>query len=110
MIGPHVHMGPIKMASKVMPVALVSDVVQELNERVKSLMDFSQKRLANGNGRARICKVCGKEGPMSTIMTHIESNHITSNISHSCDICGKTSRSMTGLRLHKAREHKKLLA
>ena len=94
-----------KSFSSEMPVALVSDDVQELKEKVKSLMDFSQNRLANGNGRARICKVCRKEGPMSTIMTHIESNHITSNISHSCDICGKISRSMNGLRHLKSKEH-----
>ena len=97
-----------KSFSSEMPVALVSDDVQELNEKVKSLMDFSENRVANGKGRARICKVCGKEGDMANIKTHIESNHITSNISHSCDICGKISRSVTGLRLHKAREHKKL--
>ena len=83
-----------KSFSSEMPVALVSDDVQELNEKVKSLMDFSENRVANGKGRARICKVCGKEGEMANIKTHIESNHITSNISHSCDICGKISRSM----------------
>ena len=91
--------------SSEMPVALVSDDVQELNEKVKSLMDFSENRIANGKARARICKVCGKEGEMANIKTHIESNHITSNISHSCDICGKISRSMNGLRQHKAKEH-----
>ena len=91
--------------SSEMPVALVSDDVQELNEKVKSLMDFSENRVANGKGRARICKVCGKEGEMANIKTHIESNHITSNISHSCDICGKISRSMNGLRQHKSKEH-----
>ena len=56
-------------------------------------------------GKAYACNECGKEGQWANIKTHIESNHITGNISHSCDICGKISRSRNGLRLHKAKEH-----
>ena len=93
-----------KLSSE-MPVALVSDDVQQLNEQVKSMMEFSETRLTSGS-RLRICKVCGKEGNTTNIMTHIESNHITSNVSFSCDICGKISRSRNGLRLHKAKDHK----
>ena len=93
-----------KKLSSEMPVALVSDDVQQLNEQVKSMMDFSENRMTSGE-RLRICKVCGKEGTMANIITHIESNHITSNISHSCDICGKISRSRNGLRQHKAKDH-----
>ena len=79
--------------SSEMPVALVaSEDLQQLDKQVKSLMDFSENMLNNGKGRARICKVCGKEGQMADLMRHIESNHITSNVSHSCDICGKISR------------------
>ena len=95
----------LKELSSEMPVALVSDDVCRLNEQVKSMMDFSETRLTSGS-RLRICKVCGKEGTTSNIMTHIESNHITSNVSFSCDICGKISRSRNGLRLHKAKDHK----
>ena len=75
-------------------VLLDGDDVRQLEEQVKSMMDFSDKMTNHGNqkGRGRICKVCGKEGNMSNIMTHIESKHITSNISHSCDICGKINR------------------
>ena len=93
-----------KEFSPEMQVALISDDVQQLNEQVKSMMDFSENRLTSGI-RKRICKVCGKEDTMANIMTHIESNHITSNISHSCDICGKISRSRNGLRQHKAKDH-----
>ena len=77
-----------------MPVALVSEDVRQLDEQVKSMMDFSENIVYNGNqkGRGRICKVCGKEGTMGNIMTHIESKHITSNISHSCVVCGKICR------------------
>ena len=91
-----------------MHVALVSEGVQQLDEQIKSMMEVSENMLTIGNRtvRAKTCKVCGKEGQTANIMTHIESNHITaSNISHSCDICGKISRSRNGLRLHKAKEH-----
>ena len=91
-----------------MPVALVSGNVQQLDEQVKSMMGVSENRLKVGNETkiARICKVCGKEGSRANVMTHIEANHIdTKDVSHSCDICGKTSRSRNGLRLHKAKEH-----
>ena len=85
-----------------MPVALLSDDVRQLNEQIKTMMEFS----GNGSRSRRICKVCGKEDQMANIMTHIEANHITSNISFSCDICGKISRSRNGLRWHKERNHK----
>ena len=91
-----------------MPVALVSEGVQQLDEQIRSMMEVSENMLTIGNRtvRAKTCKVCGKEGQTANIMTHIESNHITtSNISHSCNICGKSSRSRNGLRMHKAKEH-----
>ena len=93
--------------SSEMPIALVSEDLNQLNEQVKSMMDFSGNMLAKGNKteRGRLCKVCGKEGLYANIKTHIEANHITSNISFSCDICGKISRSRNGLRLHKAKDH-----
>ena len=95
-----------KEISTEMSVALVSEDLEQLDEQVKSMMGISVNMLKNGNyGRARICKVCGKEGMMTNIKQHIEANHITSNISHSCDICGKISRSRHGLRLHKAKDH-----
>ena len=96
-----------KEFSSEMPVAQVSDDVQQLKEQVKSMMDFSENRLTSGNrDRLRICKVCGKEGITANIVTHIESNHITSNISHACDICGKIYKSRNGLRQHRAKDHK----
>ena len=102
------HSKSEEMSSSDMPVALISEEVQKLDEQIRSLMEVSETILTIGNRtvRAKICKVCGKEGQTANIMTHIESNHITtSNLSHSCDICGKNSRSKNGLRLHKAKEH-----
>ena len=45
-------------------------------------MDFSENRVMSSKkpgatmGRARVCKVCGKEGSMASILMHIENNHI----------------------------------
>ena len=39
------------------------------------------------------------------MVRHIEANHIT-GVSHSCDICGRTSRSRNALRKHKYENHK----
>ena len=94
---------PSQEISSEMAVALVSGDVKQLDEQIKSLVEFSENNY--GKERGRICKVCGKEGIWANIKTHIEANHITSNICHSCDICGKISRSRNGLRLHKSNNH-----
>ena len=78
-----------------------------MDEEIRSMMEVSKNMVQIGNftRRAKICKVCGKEGQKTDIMRHIEANHITNQVSHACDICGKVSRSRNGLRLHKAKEH-----
>ena len=68
-----------------------------------SLMTRTENESASGKSYA--CNLCGKEGWISNIKSYIESNHIENNISHSCDICGKVSRSKAGLRMHKSRDH-----
>ena len=40
----------------------VSGDLQQLDEKVKSMMDRSENLLPNGKERAKICKLCGKEG------------------------------------------------
>jgi len=77
--------------------------LQHLDEQIKSMMMFSEN-IASDNTKAKMCKVCGKEGQWVTIRDHIEANHIT-GVSHSCDTCGKTTRSRSGLRQHKRKEH-----
>jgi len=85
--------------------AVTADL-QDLDEQIKSMMEVSANILGGvyGNKKAKICKVCGKKGDHPNIKKHIESNHIT-GVSHTCNICGKTSRSRNGLYHHKAKEH-----
>ena len=84
-------------------VTLASVEADQLDKQIKSMMTRTENESKNGKSYA--CNVCGKEDWISNIKSHIESNHIESNISHSCDICGKVSRSKAGLRMHKSREH-----
>jgi len=80
--------------------------LQDLDEQIKSVMEVSENILGGvyGNRKAIICKACGKEGVYSNIKKHIESIHL-GGLTHTCNICGKTSRSRSGLYHHKAREH-----
>ena len=89
--------------------ALVSAEVNQLDEQIKTMMSRSETEITvnNRKQKAYACNQCGKEGQRANIMTHIEANHIASNISHSCEICGKVSRSRDGLRQHKTKEHSK---
>jgi len=79
--------------------------LQDLNEQIESMIEVSEHKDKFNNGKARVCKVCGKEGKLLDIKRHIEANHIT-GISHTCNICGKTSRSANGLRQHMTMNHK----
>ena len=87
--------------------ALVSSGADQLDEQIKSLMTKTEKMMTSGNTNKAVfaCNQCGKEGQWQNIRTHIEANHIANNISHSCEICGKVSRSRDGLRKHKTKEH-----
>ena len=73
--------------------------LQELDERVKSMMEKSQNFVSNQNKRADICKVCGKEGQSNGIKDHIEANHLE-GIILPCSLCDKTFRSRNSLRHH----------
>ena len=77
----------------------VPGVVQELDAKVKSLMEESQNISSNGS-RASTCKVCGKEGQMVAIRDHIEIKHLE-GVSLPCDVCGKICTSRNMLRRHK---------
>ena len=77
--------------------------LDELEERVKSMMEKSENKYANGNYLADRCKVCGKEGMGRNIKDHIEANHLD-GIVIPCNLCDKTFRSRNGFRQH-TRQH-----
>ena len=79
--------------------------MESLDHQVKSMMLVSENANPYQQGRARICKVCGKEGSMQNIMSHIEANHIA-GISIPCGLCGQYFKTNNGLRTHKLRHHK----
>ena len=63
--------------SKVTIPNFMSGDLQQLDEKVKSLMEFSENLIPNGTQgerRAKICKVCGKEGQSMAIRDHIEAH------------------------------------
>ena len=79
--------------------------MESLDQQVKSMMTASENDNSHGTGKARICKVCGKEGNWSDIRNHIEANHIV-GISVPCGICGQEFRTRGTLRVHKYRHHR----
>ena len=81
--------------------------MESLNQQVKSMMTFSENANPNKKemGKARKCKVCGKEGSGWNIMKHIEANHIA-GISLPCGLCNQVSSSRAALAKHKQRHHR----
>ena len=65
--------------------------LQDLDDKIKAMMTFSENKTKDGRESARICKVCGKEDKMSNIKNHIEAIHLT-GVSHTCDTCGNISK------------------
>ena len=96
-----------KTETKISSDAMVSLDTHQLDEQVKSMMSDTGNKMTYGNQSKKVfaCKVCGKESDYTNTKTHIEAKHIASNINHTCDICGKSSRSRDGLRQHKSKEH-----
>ena len=91
----------VKNEQKVAIPNVVSGVLQELDEKVKSMMERSENLIQNGRfkERTKICKVCGKEGQGIAIRDHIEANHLE-GIALPCNVCGKELRSRNSLRRH----------
>jgi hypothetical protein len=78
--------------------------LQELDEKVKSMMAVSQVTRGSKGSPARVCTVCGKEGQWTAIRDHIEANHI-SGVSHPCDSCEVACTTRNGLRKHNKSVH-----
>ena len=96
--GPNVQMN---VERRIAIPNFVSGDLQELDEKVKSMMEKSEHFIQNGKGRERtkICKLCGKEGQGIAIRDHIEANHLD-GVSLPCNVCGKEFRSRNNLRRH----------
>ena len=74
--------------------------LQELDEKIKSMMETSENSISSRKGRAKICKLCGKECQGINIRDHFEANHLE-GVSLPCNLCEKTFRTRMSLRLHK---------
>ena len=81
----------------------LSSHLQELEEKVKSMMEKSSKIITFGKvkhqTRADRCKLCGKEGQAVNIRDHIETKHLE-GIFLPCSLCEQTFRSRHKLRCH----------
>ena len=80
----------------------------EFHEKVKSMMETSDKSYLNGARRAfyKICKNCGKEGSGFNIRAHIEANHLQ-GVSIPCNFCGQRFATSYSLNKHKSKSHTK---
>ena len=78
--------------------------IEELDERVKSMMIKSQNVCQNGKQKAHICQICGKEGHGKDIKDHIEANHLE-GVSIPCAFCDKTFKTRNSLRHHRRAFH-----
>ena len=76
----------------------------ELDQEVKSMMTKSENIINKKNERAKLCKVCGKEGQMYAITNHIEANHLT-GISIPCNACDKNFHTRHALKMHNRTFH-----
>ena len=73
--------------------SVMSVDLQELDETVKAMIETSENVIQSGKlqVRAKICKVCGKEGHTTDIMRHIEAHHLE-GVSIHCNFCDKILR------------------
>merc|ERR1712129_349024 len=78
--------------------------IQELDEKVRSMMTKSENRNSAGQ-RHDSCIACGKEGAQRQIKDHIEANHLD-GVSIPCNYCEKTFRSRAAFRQHNTSYHK----
>ena len=83
----------------------------DIRTKVMSMMKYSENKVMSRKkpgstlGRARICKLCGKEGYMTSVWNHIEAKHLDN--SYPCNQCEKISKSRNGLAQHRASFHSK---
>ena len=78
--------------------------LEELEEKVNSMMEKSENNYGNGQRKADRCKVCGKEGMGKNIKDHIEANHLE-GVVLPCSQCEKTFRCRNTLKWHVRKYH-----
>ena len=81
--------------------------MQDLDITVKSMMETSQSTIMDGSHqkKAKICKICGKEGPPTAIKNTIEANHLE-GLLIPCNQCDKIFRSRGALCRHASIHHR----
>merc|ERR1712129_634587 len=83
--------------------------LQNMDEKVKSMMGASDNYIKSGRKeKAKVCKMCGKEGASTTIMNHIEANHLDGT-SYSCNICEYVAKTRNSIAKHKSLNHRQHL-
>ena len=94
-----------KRKEKSLAIDFISGNLHELDKRVKSMMEKSQRTIAGRKEKAYIytCNLCGKEGEVTAIRDHIEAKHLE-GVSLPCHNCGKILRSRVLLRKHECKE------
>ena len=94
-----------KGKEKSFAIDFISGNLHELDKRVKSMMEKSQRTIPGRKEKAYIyaCNLCGKEGEVTAIRDHIEAKHLE-GVSLPCDNCGKILRSRVLLRKHECKE------
>ena len=80
-------------------MANFSGDLQELDKKVRSMMEKTPNATTDGKRNLYVCKVCGKEGQSINVQTHIESNHLE-GVSVPCNLCEKICRSRNALSQH----------
>ena len=91
--------------SVALPMPIYSGESKDLDSQIKSMMAPGSKMMANGKKAESACQVCGKEGQHHSIKDHIELHHID-GVSHPCNICDRTFRSISSLKMHNIQNHK----
>ena len=81
-----------------------STELQELDDKINSMMVRGFKTMSNGN-KVYLCKVCGKEAQCSNMKSHIKLYHINRVSKYSCNLCDTILASKIAYGKHVAQKH-----
>ena len=84
----------------------ISGDIHELDKTIETMMRRGENMSKSGNSmsKAYVCQVGGKEGQRGQVKDHIEANHLE-GISLPCNVCDKTFRSRSAMKMHTSRHH-----